>query len=52
MLSQRSGREPLDKLIAIAKTEPDRELRKNAIYHLSQSRDPRATQALLEIIER
>ncbi|MEJ7810705.1 MAG: HEAT repeat domain-containing protein [Gemmatimonadaceae bacterium] len=49
--SQRREREALDKLISIARTDPDRDLRKKAIYHLSQSKDPRAAQALLEIID-
>jgi HEAT repeat protein len=40
----------LDKMIDIARHETDRELRNKAVFWLGQSRDPRATQALLEII--
>jgi HEAT repeat protein len=48
--SQRHESAALDKLIQIAKTEPDRELRRKAIFWLGQSHDPRAAQVLLEII--
>jgi len=48
--SQRHEPEAVDKLIAIAKNEPDKELRKKAIFWLGQSHDPRAAQLLLEII--
>jgi HEAT repeat protein len=48
--SQRHEAPALDKLIQIAKTEPDRELRRKAIFWLGQSHDPRAAQVLLEII--
>jgi HEAT repeat protein len=40
----------MDKLFAIAKTDPDRELRKKAIFWIGQSRDPRAAQFLQELI--
>jgi hypothetical protein len=40
----------MDKLFAIAKNEPDRELRKKAIFWIGQSRDPRAAQFLQELI--
>ena len=36
----------------IAKSEPDRELRKKAIFWLGQSRDPRATAFLAELINK
>jgi hypothetical protein len=36
----------------IARNEKDPELNRNAIFWLSQSRDPRVTQLLLEIIKR
>jgi len=48
--SQRHETQALDKMIDIARHETDRELRKKAIFWLGQSRDPRAAQALLEII--
>jgi HEAT repeat protein len=53
VLSQR-GRSPeaVDKLIDIAKNEKNHELRKQALFWLGQSRDPRAAKAILEIINR
>ncbi|MCU0646533.1 MAG: HEAT repeat domain-containing protein [Gemmatimonadaceae bacterium] len=42
----------IDHLLSIAKTEPNRELRKNAIFWLSQSKDPRVTQFLQELIDK
>ena len=50
--SQRNETEAVDKLIQIARTEKDPELRKNAIFWLSQSRDPRVADFLLEIINK
>jgi len=49
--SQRHEAAAVDRLIRIAKTEPDKELRKKAIFWLGQSHDPRAAQVLLEIID-
>ena len=49
--SQRHEAAAVDRLIQIAKTEPDKELRKKAIFWLGQSHDPRAAQVLLEIID-
>jgi HEAT repeat protein len=53
VLSQR-GKSPeaVDKLIDIAKNEKNRELRKQAIFWLGQSHDPRAVKALQELINR
>ena len=53
VLSQR-GKSPeaVDKLIDIAKNEKNKELRKQAIFWLSQSRDPRAAKAILEIVNK
>lgn len=48
--SQRHESLAVDKLIDIAKHEADPELRKKAVFWLGQSRDPRARQALLDII--
>ncbi|MDP3909938.1 MAG: HEAT repeat domain-containing protein [Gemmatimonadales bacterium] len=50
VFSQRREGPALDKLFAIARTEPDRELRKKAIFWIGQSRDPRAAQFLQELI--
>ena len=47
-----SERAAVDKLIAIARSEPASSLRRRAINQLSRSDDPRARQALLEIVER
>ncbi len=53
-LAQRGNRDPaaVDKLLAIAKTEKNAELRKRAIFWLGQSKDPRAAKLLQELIER
>lgn len=52
-LSQRrNDTAAVDKLLAIARTEPDRELRRQALFWLGQSRDPRAAAALEEIINK
>lgn len=51
VLSQRGDAAAVDKLIAIARRDPDPELRKKAIFWLGQSRDPRAAQTLAEIID-
>ncbi len=53
VLSQRSkSSEAVDKLIDIAKNEKNHELRKEALFWLGQSRDPRAMKALQEIINK
>jgi HEAT repeat protein len=41
----------VDSLIEIARSDPDQEQRKKAIFWLGQSRDPRAEQVLLELLE-
>jgi TolA-binding protein len=48
--SQRREREAVDKLMDIARRDPDRELRGKAIFWLGQSKDPRVAQFLLELI--
>jgi len=48
--SQRRDEAALDKLFAIGKNDPDRELRKKAIFWIGQSRSPRAAQYLQELI--
>jgi HEAT repeat protein len=53
VLSQRSNSTAaMDKLIDIAKNDKDPDLRKKAIFWLGQSRDPRAQQLLLDIINK
>lgn len=48
--SQRRESQAVDKLLEIAKTDPDKELRKKALFWLGQSRDPRVAELLLQII--
>lgn len=53
VFSQRqSDRAAMDKMFDIAKNEKDPELRKKAIFWLGQSRDPRAQQFLMDLINR
>jgi HEAT repeat protein len=49
-IAQRRDAASLDKLIAIAKSDPNPDLRKDALFHISQSKDPRALKALEEIV--
>lgn len=49
--SQRGDKASMDKLLDIAKNEPDKELKKKAIFWLSQSDDPRAAGFLQSIID-
>lgn len=49
-LTQYHDTAAVDKLISIAKTDKDPEMRKKAIFWLGQSRDPRVQQLLLDII--
>ena len=49
--SQRDEPAALDKLIDIAKNDPNQELRKRALFWIGQSGDSRAVQALQEVIE-
>jgi HEAT repeat protein len=53
VLSQRGkSSEAIDKLIDIAKNEKDKELRKDAMFWLSQSHDPRVVKLLMDIINK
>jgi HEAT repeat protein len=49
--SQRDEPAAVDKLLEIARRDPDTELRKKALFWLGQSHDPRAAKALQDIIE-
>ena len=49
--SQRDEPAAVDKLLEIARSDPDTELRKKALFWLGQSNDPRAAKALQDIIE-
>jgi len=50
VLSSQNETRATDKLIEIAKHDPDVEMRKKAIFWLGQSHDPRVKQLLLDII--
>jgi HEAT repeat protein len=52
VLSQRSEREATDKLIAIARTDPDAKRKAQALFWLGQRNDPRAQELFMEILER
>jgi HEAT repeat protein len=49
-IAQRHDGASLDKLIAIAKSDPNPQLRKEALFHIGQSKDPKALKALEEIV--
>jgi HEAT repeat protein len=49
--SQRDDSAAVDRLLEIARKDPDTELRKKALFWLGQSSDPRAAKALQDIIE-
>ncbi len=49
LASRRDG-PSLDKLISIAKSDPSQELRKDALFHIGQSKDPKALKALEDIV--
>ncbi|HEX8907187.1 MAG TPA: HEAT repeat domain-containing protein, partial [Longimicrobiaceae bacterium] len=50
-LSQRHESAALDKLIDIARRDPDRRMRSKAVFWLGQSHDPRAARVISEIID-
>lgn len=52
VLSQRHEDPALDKLIDIARNDPDTEIRKRALFWLGQSREPKAIQFLHDVILR
>ncbi len=49
-LAEMEGNSGVPQLIEIAKTHPNPEVRKHAIIFLGESGDPRARQAILEIL--
>ncbi|HET7422220.1 MAG TPA: HEAT repeat domain-containing protein [Gemmatimonadales bacterium] len=51
VLSQQDDAAAVDKLLVVARKDPDTELRKKALFWLGQSDDPRAAKALQDIIE-
>jgi hypothetical protein len=50
VLSQKHDRAAVDKLIDIAEKEKDTELRKKALFWLTQTNDPRVTDLLSRIL--
>jgi HEAT repeat protein len=50
VLSEKRDAAAADRLMSIAKTDPDREVRKKAIFWLGQMDDPRVKQFLIDII--
>lgn len=52
VFSQRRESQALDKLMNIAKNDPDREARRKALFWLGQSHDPRVSTFLSDIINR
>jgi HEAT repeat protein len=50
VISQRNEREATDKLLDVARRDPNREMRRKAIFWLGERDDPRVKQLLLEII--
>jgi len=50
VMSEKRDPAAIDRLMQIAKSDPDREMRKKAIFWLGQSNDPRVKDFLLEII--
>ncbi|MEP6733542.1 MAG: HEAT repeat domain-containing protein [bacterium] len=51
VLSESRDRVASDKLVEIAQKDPDREMRKKAIFWLGQKNDPRIRQILMDIIK-
>ena len=52
VLSQRSEDAATTKLMSIAKEDPDREMRKKALFWLAQKDDPRVTKLLTDMVVR
>lgn len=52
LMQRRDDRAVVARLIEIAKTSTDRELRQHAVMMLSQSKDSRATAYLAELLDR
>jgi HEAT repeat protein len=52
VMAEDGGQAAADKLVAIARKDPDPELRKKALFWLGQIDDPRAAQVLEEIISK
>ena len=49
-IAQRHDDGSLEKLIQIAKNDPNKEMRKDALFYIAQSKDPRALKALEEMV--
>jgi hypothetical protein len=51
LLSERKEPEALDKIVEIAKSGTDVDMRRHAISILSRSKDPRASKLLLQLVD-
>jgi HEAT repeat protein len=52
VMSESEDRAATDKVVAIAQNDPDRKMRKKAIFWLGQKNDPRIQQILLDILSK
>jgi HEAT repeat protein len=52
VLSQRRDREALDKLIDVAQHDTNRDVRRQALFWLGQSKDPRALAFIRDLVTR
>ena len=52
VMSESKDRVATDKLVAIAQNDPDRNMRKTALFWLGQKNDPRVRQIILDILNR
>jgi HEAT repeat protein len=50
VMSESRDRAATDKMIEIAQKDPDREMRKKALFWLGQKNDPRVKQLLIDIL--
>jgi hypothetical protein len=50
VMSESRDRAATDKLVEIAQKDPDREMRKKALFWLGQKNDPRVRQILIDIL--
>ncbi len=51
-LAQRKDAAATDKLMSIARNDPDREMRKQAVFWLGQKKDPKVVQFLMDLISK
>ena len=51
VLAEREDDEAIDKIVDIARNDPDPDVRRQAVFWLSETGDPRAEEILMEILE-